>query len=146
MCTSSDEPRRKDLLVTNHGSLPTLMVPGTPASSEQEDPRNEQDQPANSDVNEPAVQSPQLNECNLSSEKSVNPLLSRQKSVGFLDPEPPQRHSSCSEPSNLSVSQISELTRSMSTQSEARHRSSSYSVPVGTFVNCGCFCIVFCCS
>lgn len=116
------------------------MVPETPTASEQEDPRNEQDQQANSDVNEPAVQPPQLNEHNHSSEKSVHPLLSRQKSVGFRDPEPPQRHGSCSEPSNLSVSQISEITRSISIQSEAQHRS------VGMFVGRGCFCIVFYCS
>ena len=133
--TSTDESRQNDLPVANRGSLPTLMVPGTLGSPDKGDPRvsNEQDRQANIDINEPSVQPSQLNQHILSSAKSVNPSLLRQRSVGFIDPEPPQRCGSYSEHSNLSASQISEITRSMSTQSEARHRSNSYSVPVGMF-------------
>ena len=115
--TSSDESRRNDLPVANCGSLPTLMVPGILGSPDKGDPRvsNEQDRQANIDINEPFVQPSQLNQHILSSAKSVNPSLLRQQSVGFIDPEPPQHRGSYSEHSNLSASQISEITRSMST-------------------------------
>ena len=116
---------------------------------EKEDPRvsNEQDQQASIDVNQ--LMPPQLNQ-HISSVKSVKPSLAKQLSVGS-DHRPPQRHGSCSDP-NLSVSRKSEVTRTMSTQSDfgshvcyiRNYKCVASSVCVCVFV-CVCACIVLMC-
>ena len=131
MHVTSDKPTQNDLLVATPGT--TVMVLGTVDSPEKgvaiSNESNQQPN-INIDVSKPTVQP---NEHILSPTKSVNPLLSKQLSVGSCDPRSPQRHGSSSDSSNLSVSQISEVTRSLSIQSEAQHTSSS--VSVGMFVS-----------
>ena len=127
MHVTSDKPTQNDLLVATPGT--TVMVLGT-VDSPEKGVSNESNQQANIDVSKPAVQP---NEHILSPTKSMKPLLSKQLSVGSCDPRSPQRHGSSSDSSNLSVSQISEVTRSLSIQSEAQHTSSS--VSVGMFVS-----------
>ena len=118
---------QNDLLVATPGT--TVMVLGT-VDSPEKGVSNESNQQVNIDVSKPTVQP---NEHILSPTKSLNPLLSKQLSVGSCDPRSPQRHGSSSDSSNLSVSQISEVMRSLSIQSEAQHTSSS--VSVGMFVS-----------
>ena len=127
MHVTSDKPTQNDLLVATPGT--TVMVLGT-VDSPEKGVSNESNQQPNIDVSKPTVQP---NEHILSPTKSVNPLLSKQLSVGSCDPRSPQCHGSSSHSSNLSVSQISEVTRSLSIQSEAQHTSSS--VSVGMFVS-----------
>ena len=129
MHVTSDKPTQNDLLVATPGT--TVMVLGTVDSTEKGVAiSNESNQQANIDVSKPTVQP---NEHILSPTKSMKPLLSKQLSVGSCDPRSPQRHGSSSDSSNLSVSQISEVTRSLSIQSEAQHTSSS--VSLGMFVS-----------
>ena len=127
MHVTSDKPTQNDLLVATPGT--TVVVLGT-VDSPEKGVSNESNQQANIDVSKPTVQP---NEHILSPTKSMKPLLSKQLSVGSCDPRSPQRHGSSSDSSNLSVSQISEVTRSLSIQSEAQHTSSS--VSVGMFVS-----------
>ena len=131
---SNDEStRQNDVPVTKPGI--TVLVSGI-LDSPEKGVSNERDQQANSDVNKPAVQPPQLSEHNPSSSgQSSQP---KQLSVSFRDPEPHQRHGS-SDASNRQASQVSEVTKS---QSEAQH-TSSFSMSVCMHM-CVCVCVCLC--
>ena len=130
VCYYSDEHKQNELPAINPGT--TEMVHGA-LGSPGPVVSNEQDQQANIDVNKPVVKPQQLKEPNLLSEKSVSPLLSKQLSVSFCDQQLPQHHGSSSDHSNRPVSQLSEVTKSTTTQSEAQP-TSSFGMLVGNVV------------
>ena len=102
MHVTSDKPTQNDSLVATLATivivLETVDSPekGVAISNESNQQPN-----INIDVSTPIVQP---NEHILSPTKSVNPLLSKQLSVGSCDSRPPQCHGSSSNPFNLSVS------------------------------------------
>ena len=135
-CYYSDEHKQNDLLAGNLGT--TVMVHGA-LGSPGPVVSNKQDQQANIDVSKPTVEPPQRNE----PEKPVDCPPPSHLSVASRDQQPPQHHGSGSDHSNRQVSQLSEVTKSTTTQSETQP-TSSFGMLVGDVLHCFfsvCLCV-----